>query len=68
MMTKPTVAELLEKMDNRYTLVIATSKRARQISKGEEPLVKSDDVASVSIAADEIEAGKVTVKEEEVKD
>mgnify|MGYP002870184441 CR=1 FL=1 len=65
MMTKPTVAELLEKMENRYTLVIATSKRARQISKGSEPLVKNDDIASVSIAADEINDGKVTIKEEE---
>ena len=65
MMTKPTVAELLEKMENRYSLVIATSKRARQISEGSEPLVKNDDIAAVSIAADEINEGKVTIKEEE---
>ena len=65
MMTKPTVAELLEKMDNRYTLVIATAKRARQLATGEEPLTKNDDVATVSIAADEIEEGKVTVCKEE---
>ena len=67
MMTKPTVAELLEKMNNRYTLVIATAKRARKIAKGEEPLVENDDIAVVSIPADEINAGKVTVLEEEVK-
>ena len=30
MMVKPTVNELLEKAENRYALVIATSKRARQ--------------------------------------
>ena len=65
MMTKPTVAELLEKMDNRYTLVIATAKRARQIATGEEPLTENEDVAPVSIAADEIEDGKVIVCEEE---
>ena len=65
MMTKPTVAELLEKMDNRYTLVIATAKRARQIATGEEPLTENEDVAPVSIAADEIEDGKVEVCEEE---
>ena len=40
MMIKPSVAELLEKVDNRYELVIATSKRARQIAQGAEPLVK----------------------------
>ena len=47
MMIKPSVAELLEKVDNRYELVIATSKRARQIAQGAEPLVKTDDVAPV---------------------
>ena len=56
MMIKPSVAELLEKVDNRYELVIATSKRARQIAQGAEPLVKTDDVAPDSIAADEIDA------------
>ena len=61
MMVKPTVAELLEKVDNRYSLVIATAKRARQIADGDKPLVKTDDVAAVSIAADEIDEGKVKV-------
>ena len=61
MMVKPTVAELLEKVDDRYTLVIATAKRARQILSGSAPLVETDDVAAVSIAADEIEDGKVKV-------
>ena len=61
MMIKPSVAELLEKVDNRYELVIATSKRARQIAQGAEPLVKTDYVAPDSIAEDEIDAGKVKV-------
>ena len=61
MMTKPSVAELLEKVDNRYLLVIATAKRARQIAAGSEVLVITDDVSPDSIAADEIEAGKVTI-------
>ena len=34
MMVKPSVQELLEKVDNRYRLVIVTSKRARQIAEG----------------------------------
>lgn len=63
MMVKPSVAELLEKVDNRYTLVLATAKRARQISSGDNVLVKTDDVAPVTIAADEIEAGQVVVVE-----
>ena len=65
MMTKPTVADLLEKVDNRYKLVIATSKRARQIAEGNKPLTETEDVAYVSIAADEIEDGKITIEEEE---
>ena len=63
MMVKPSVAELLEKVDNRYTLVLATAKRARQISSGDNVLVKTDDVAPVTIAADEIDAGQVAVVE-----
>lgn len=62
MMVKPSVAELLEKVDNRYTLVLATAKRARQISSGDNVLVKTDDVAPVTIAADEIAEGQVTVE------
>ena len=65
MLVKPSVTDLLTKVDNRYTLVIATAKRARQISTGSDVLSETDDVAPVSIAADEIEDGKVTVCEEE---
>lgn len=61
MMVKPTVAELLTKVENRYKLVIATSKRARQIAEGSEKLVKTEDESPVSIAADEINEGRVEV-------
>lgn len=61
MITKPSVAELLEKVDNRYMLVVATARRARQIAEGSEVLVETDDVALDSIAADEINEGKVKV-------
>lgn len=54
MLVKPTVAELLEKGENRYRLVVATAKRARQISSGSEKLIETDDTAPVTIAADEI--------------
>ena len=61
MMIKPTVAELLTKIDNRYMLVVATAKRARQVARGEKKLTKKSDVAPVSIAADEIAEGKVSI-------
>lgn len=61
MMVKPTTAQLLTKVDNRYKLVIATSKRARQIAEGSQMLVDTDDESPVSIAADEIMEGKVEI-------
>ena len=61
MMVKPTVTELLTKAENRFSLVIATSKRARQISQGSEVLTDEDDVSPVSLAADEIVEGKVKI-------
>lgn len=64
MMTKPIMSDLMKKIDNRYALVVATAKRARQIAGGEEKLVNTEDVAPVTIAADEIKEDKVTIVEE----
>ncbi len=61
MLVKPTVLELLEKVDNRFQLVSATSKRARQIAAGSTPLTKKEEPSAVSLAADEIAEGKVSV-------
>ena len=70
MIVKPTVVELLNKAKNRYELVIATSKRARQISSGDKPLTDVNEVSAVTLAANEIAEGKVTIinKEEENQD
>ena len=61
MIQKPTVQELLEHAENRYSLVIATSRRARQIAKGDSPKIESNDKSPVTIAANEIAQGKVKV-------
>ena len=61
MIVKPTVTELLKKAKNRYELVIATSKRARQIAMGDEPLTKVKEESPVTLAANEIAEGKVTI-------
>ena len=61
MMVKPTVNELLEKAENRYALVIATSKRARQLSTGAKPLTSKKEESMVTLAADEIDEGKVKI-------
>ena len=65
MMVKPTVQELLKKVSNRYELVIATAKRARQLSNGDKALTDKDEESKVTLAADEIAEGKVTVCKED---
>ena len=65
MIVKPTVTELLKKAKNRYELVIATSKRARQISSGAEVKTKVKEESAVTLAANEIAEGKVEIIEPE---
>lgn len=66
MLVKPTVPELLRSSHkNRYSLVIGTAKRARQISDGSKPMTDEDDTSPVTLAADEIEEGKVVLYNEE---
>lgn len=64
MMVQPSVTDLLKKVDNRFELVVATAKRARQLSKGEKALTDKEEESTVTLAADEIAEGKVTVVEE----
>lgn len=65
MMVKPTVKELLEHAENRFALVIATSRRARQIASGAEKLTDVDEESPVTLAANEINEGKVTIYKEQ---
>lgn len=64
MMVKPTRAELEERTDSKFRLVIATSKRARQIAEGSEKLTDVNEQAPVTIAANEIAEGKVEIENE----
>lgn len=59
MLVKPAVTDLLKKVDNRYSLVIMTAKRARQIAEGEMPMTTMEDKSPVSLAVDEIYEDKV---------
>lgn len=61
MMVKPTVTELLKKVDSRFKLVVATSKRARQIADGDQVLTDVKEESPVTLAANEIAEGKVKV-------
>ena len=59
MMVLPTVTDLLEVVDNRFRLVIVTSKRARQIAEGSTVLTEIKEKSPVTLAANEIAEGKV---------
>ena len=58
-MARITVEDCLEKVENRFELVVLASKRTKQLHKGSTPLVKSDNKDGV-IALREIAAGKVS--------
>ena len=59
MLNKPTVAELMTQGNNRYTLVIATAKRARQISLGAPKLTDEKVESDVTTAAIEVDEGRI---------
>ncbi len=59
-MLNPSFEGILKEGDSRYTLVMLASKRARQIIEGESPLIETDSKKPVSIAIEEILAGKIT--------
>ena len=56
----PTIVELSEKVDCRYTLVVEASKRARQLLAGAQPLIDAKDMKPLKIAVDEINRGLLT--------
>lgn len=46
-------------VQSRYSIVLATAKRARQIIDGDEPLAKANVNKPLSIAVEEVYEGKV---------
>ncbi|HHW00511.1 MAG TPA: DNA-directed RNA polymerase subunit omega [Clostridiaceae bacterium] len=59
-MIEPSINSLLEKVDSRYTLVIVTAKRARQLVDGAGKVTASESDKPVTVAINEINEGKVT--------
>ena len=57
-MSRITVEDCLQRVDNRFELVMLASLRARQLFKGAEPLIESDN-REVVLALREIADGKV---------
>ncbi len=53
-------------VNSRYSIVMATSKRARQIIAGEEPLVSTRNATKpLSVAVEELNQGKIKILSDE---
>lgn len=48
-------------VNSRYSIVLATAKRARNIIAGEEPLISEKNQKPLSIAVDELYKGKIKI-------
>ena len=65
-MARITVEDCLRKVDNRFSLVLIASKRAKQLMKGSAPLVENkDNNKEIVVALREIAAGTVNLDKEE---
>ena len=60
MMIYPPISELVKKTGSRYTLVIETARRARQLAQGATPLATAKNNKNISIAINEIYQGKIS--------
>lgn len=52
-------------VNSRYSIVMATAKRARQIIAGEEALVKEKGAKPLSVAVEELNQGKIKILSED---
>ena len=64
------LAELFEKVPNRFLLTVAAAKRARQIDDGARPLIEASLASDLSldIALMEIQLGKIVVSIEDLSE
>ena len=58
-MARITVEDCLDKIDNRFQLVLVATTRARQIANGKAPLVEEDNDKPTVLALREIATGMV---------
>ena len=58
-MARITVEDCIEKITNRFELVLLATKRARQITRGSTPLLEVENDKPTVIALREIAAGKI---------
>lgn len=61
-MARITVEDCIEKVNNRFELVLLATKRARQVARGAAPLVPDENDKPTVIALREIADGLVTAE------
>lgn len=61
-MARVTVEDCLDKVDNRFQLVLLASKRARQLARGAEPLLEWENDKPTVMALREIAEDKVGIE------
>jgi len=59
-MARVTVEDCLDKVDNRFQLVLVATKRARQLANGVQPLVEWENDKPTIVALREIADGLIT--------
>lgn len=65
-MIYPSADTIEEKVGSRYSLVVLAAKRAKQIKEGAPVLIETASTNPLTIALEEIAAGKVVTQEEVV--
>ena len=52
-------------VSSRYSIVMATAKRARQLISGDDALVKGDSLKPLSVAVEELNEGQIKILSDE---
>ncbi len=52
-------------VNSRYSIVMATAKRARQIIDGDEAMVEGNELKPLSLAVEEVNQGKIKILSDE---
>ena len=65
-MARITVEDCLDKIDNRFELVLTATKRARQVGHGADPLVPEENDKPTVIALREIAEGLIDTERVDV--
>lgn len=66
-MYNPSNAELLSKAGDKYSIVILTAKRARELIEGAKPMVETSSTKPVTIAMEEIIQDMLTFEKPKIE-